>query len=134
MHSVIRLAVGVSALALCGAALAGGAPPSLTGSWAGEMRQIEAKAETSYPMTLSFVGKGATADYPTLNCSGKWTRLTQKNGYVVYTETVTNKDGATCVDGIVTVKIDQGNVVLGWFGAFDGAPIVSTAVLSKPAK
>ena len=131
MRAVLTSAV---ALSLAGVAVAGSAPPSLSGSWAGDMRQIEAKAETSYPMTLTFAGKGATAEYPTLNCSGKWTKVAQKNGYVVYAETVKNKDGAGCVDGIVTVKIDQGKVVLGWFGAFDGEPIVSTAVLSKPAK
>lgn len=122
------------ALSLAGVAVAGSAPPSLSGSWAGEMRQIEANAEVSYPMTLTFSDTGATVNYPTLNCSGKWTRVAEEMGYVVYTETVTNKDGATCVDGIVTVKVDQGKVVLGWFGAFDGAPIVSTAALSKSSK
>ena len=126
--------MSVLALSLAGPAVAGSVGPSLSGSWAGEMRQIEAKSETSYPMTLTFSGKGATSDYPTLNCSGKWTKVAQKNGYVVYAETVTNKNGATCVDGVVTVKIDRDKVVLGWFGAFDGEPIVSTAVLSKPAK
>jgi hypothetical protein len=105
-------------------------------SWVGEMRQIEENAETKYPMALTLTANGAkgTATYPTLNCRGKWTKVAQKNGYVVYTETVTNKNGATCVNGMVTVKIDQGKVVLGWFGAFDGAPIVSTAVLAPPAK
>ena len=117
-------------LSLTGPALAGS--PGLSGSWTGDMRQIETTSETTYPMTLSFSGKGATADYPTLNCSGKWTKVAQKNGYVVYAETATNRNGATCVDGIVSVKIDQDKVVLGWFGAFDGAPIVSTAVLAKP--
>jgi hypothetical protein len=116
----------------CGAAIA--APAGLTGSWAGEMRQVEANAETSYPMTISFGAKTATSDYPTLNCSGTWTKVAAKNGYVIYAEKVTNKKGATCIDGMVTVTIDQGKVVLGWFAAFGGEPSMATAVLSKAAK
>jgi hypothetical protein len=98
------------------------------------MRQVETNAEATYPMTLSFSGKTAKSDYPTLNCSGTWTRVAQKNGYVVYAETVTNKKGATCVDGMVVVTVDRGKVVLGWFGSFDGEPSVATAVLSKASK
>jgi hypothetical protein len=129
----MRFVVGAAVALLVAGPVAAGSP-GLGGSWAGEMRQIEVKNEISYPMTLSFAGKGATATYPTLNCSGTWTRVTQKNGYVVYTEKARNQKGAACVDGMVMVTIDQGKVVLAWFAAFDGAPIVSTAVLSKAAK
>jgi hypothetical protein len=114
-----------------GAAIA--APAGLAGSWAGEMRQVEANAETTYPMTISFGAKTATSDYPTLNCSGTWTKVAEKDGYVIYAETVTNKKGATCIDGMVMVTIDQGKVVLGWFAAYGGAPSMATAVLSKAA-
>jgi hypothetical protein len=114
-----------------GAAVA--APAGLTGSWAGEMRQVETNAEATYPMTLSFAGQNAASNYPTLNCSGTWTKVAEKNGYVIYAETVTNKKGATCIDGMVTVTIDQGKVVLGWFAAFGGEPSMATAVLSRAA-
>ena len=60
--------------------------------------------------------------------------MAQKNGYTVYWEKVANQKGATCIDGIVTVTINEGNVVLAWFAAYDGAPTVSTAVLAKAAK
>jgi hypothetical protein len=115
-----------------GAAVA--APAGLTGSWAGEMRQVETKAEANYPMTVSFEAKTATSDYPTLNCSGMWTKVAEKDGYVIYAETVTNKKGATCIDGLVMVTIDQGKVVLGWFAAYGGEPSMATAALSKAAK
>jgi hypothetical protein len=126
------LLVAVVALSASGAAVAGA--PGMSGVWAGNMRQIEVDTEATYPMRLTFAGKSAVADYPTLNCSGIWTKVTEKNGYAIYTEEAANRDGATCVDGMVMVTIDQGKVFVGWFAAFDGAPTVSTAVLSKAAK
>lgn len=126
----------VALLAMCGVAAAGSAPGAggMSGSWSGQMRQIEANAETAYPMTLSFAGKSATSNYPTLNCSGTWTRVASKNGYVIYAEKVTNTKGASCIDGMVMVTMDEGKVVLGWFASYDGAPSVATAVLSRTAK
>ncbi len=112
-------------------AVAGSA--GLADSWAGEMRQVEANVETTYPMTLSFGAKTVTADYPTLNCSGTWTKVAESSGYVIYAEKATNKKGATCIDGMVMVTIDQGKVVLGWFAAYGGAPSMATAVLSRAA-
>jgi len=129
MRAVLMFGVAV---VVCAAASAGQA--RLNGSWTGEMRQIETAAEAKYPVTLTFAGKRATATYPTLNCSGTWTKVADKDGYVIYTEKVTNTKGATCIDGMVMVTIDQGKVVLGWFAAYGGEPSVATAVLSKAAK
>lgn len=126
------LAVAVVALSASGAAVAGA--PGFSGVWGGEMRQIEVDTEATYPMRLTFAGKGAVADYPTLNCSGIWTKVAEKNGYVIYAEEAANRGNATCVDGMVFVTIDKGKVFIGWFAAFDGAPTVSTAVLSKASK
>ncbi len=97
--------------------------------WAGEMRQIEANAETTYPMTLTLYRNSVTADYPTLKCTGAWTKVAEANGYLMYTETVTNEEGANCIDGIVWLKVDEGKVVLGWFGADAEGPIVAIATL-----
>ncbi len=121
----------VLASALCGAATAGAA--GLTGSWSGEMRQIETSAETSYPMTLTIKGKTADANYPTLNCRGTWTKVAEKKGYVIYAETVTNQKDASCIDGIVMVTLDKGRAFVGWFSANEGEPIVATAALEKSA-
>jgi hypothetical protein len=118
-------------LVTCGAATA--APAGLSGSWAGEMRQIEVSAETTYPMTLTIKGKFAQANYPALNCRGAWAKVAEKNGYVVYAETVTNQEGANCIDGMVMVTADKGQVFLGWFAADAGEPIVAVAVLEKSA-
>lgn len=127
MRIVLTLAVSTSAL--CGVATAGSAP--LTGSWSGEMRQIETTAETTYPMTLAIKGKTAEANYPTLNCSGTWTKVAEKEGYVIYAESVTNQKDANCIDGIVTVTASNGQVLLGWFGADTWGPIVAMAALEK---
>lgn len=130
-YFVMRIAViaVMSASALCGVAAAGSA--GLNGSWAGDMRQIEMAAETTYPMTLTIKGKSAVATYPTLNCRGAWSEVARKNGYVIFAETVTNEDGANCIDGIVTVKADNGKVILGWFAADAEGPIVAMASLEK---
>jgi hypothetical protein len=127
----MRIGLVVAASVFCGAANAG--PVGLTGSWAGEMRQIEVSAETTYPMMLTIKGKVAEANYPTLNCSGTWTKVAEKNGYVIYAETVTNQEGAGCIDGMVTVTSNNGQVFLGWFGADAWGPIVAMAVLEQAA-
>lgn len=126
------LAVAVVALSASGAAIAG--VPAMTGVWTGDMRQIEVDTEATYPMTLTFAGKSAVADYPTLNCTGIWTKVTERNGYAIYTEEAANRGDAKCIDGMVMVTIDEGKVFVDWFAAYDGAPTVSTAVLSKAAK
>jgi hypothetical protein len=129
MRAVLTFGVAVF---VCATASAGSA--RMTGSWAGEMRQIESAAEAKYPMTLTFAGKKATSNYPTLNCGGTWTKVGEKDGYVIYAEKITNTKGATCIDGMVMVTMDQGKVVLGWFAAYGGEPSVATAVLAKAAK
>jgi hypothetical protein len=130
----IGFVFAVSVAVVCGNAAAGAAPAGINGSWAGEMRQIETTAEVKYPMALTINGKTAQSDYPTLNCSGTWTKVAEKNGYTIYAERVTNKKGATCIDGMVMVTMDQGKVFVGWFAAYAGEPSVATAVLSKAAK
>ncbi len=125
----MRIALVVATLVFCGTASAG--PVGLSGSWSGEMRQIETSAETTYPMTLTIKGKTAEANYPTLNCRGTWTKVAEKHGYVIYAETVTNQKDASCIDGIVTVTSKNGQVLLGWFGADAWGPIVAMAALEK---
>ena len=121
----------ISTFAFCGVAVAG--PAGLSGTWSGEMRQIEVSAETTYPMTLTIKGKSAQAHYPTLNCRGAWTKVAEKKGYVIYSETVTNQKDASCIDGIVTVTSNNGKVLLGWFGTDAEGPIVAMAVLESAA-
>lgn len=127
----IGLILAVSALVLCGVATAG--PAALSGSWSGEMRQIETTAEATFPMTLTIKGTHAEANYPTLNCSGTWTKIAETQGYVIYAETVTNQKDASCIDGIVTVTASNGQVLLGWFGTDSWGPIVAMAALEKSA-
>ena len=113
----------------CGTAVAG--PAGINGSWSGEMRQIEVNAEAKYPMTLTLAGSGGTTNYPTLNCSGSWTKIATRSGYAIYEEKVTNTKGATCIDGMVMVKLDSGKLILGWFAAYAGAPSLAAASLEK---
>ena len=112
-------------------AQAGGAA-SLAGSWAGEMRQIDPDKETRYPMTLVLKGKTGATSYPTLKCNGALTKVAElKNGLAVYQEKVTNDEGGSCIDGVVTVTTYAGKIVLGWFAAFEGEPSLASATLSR---
>ncbi len=130
----MRLFASLAAVVLSTtSALAGGA--SVSGSWTGEMRQIDPTQESSYPMTLSLNGAKGTSSYPTLNCGGSWSRIgVTKEGYAIFNETVANEPGASCIDGVVIVYPYAGKLVLGWFAAFEGAPSLASAVLAKDAK
>ena len=126
----------ISFLVVCaGAASAADGPASLNGSWVGEMRQVDVDRETRYPMTLTLSGKTGASTYRQLKCAGTLTKVGEtKTGYVIYQETIKNEPGATCIDGIVTVMGDAGKVILGWYAAFQGAPSLASAVLSKETK
>ena len=125
--------IAAASVLVCAPAFAGG--PSISGKWGGEMRQIDPERESKYPIMLSLSGaKGATT-YPTLKCSGAWARVGEtKDGYVIYKETVTSEPGAACVDGVFTVRADAGKLIVGWFGASEGAPSLASAVLTREAK
>lgn len=116
------------------AASAGG-PASIAGSWSGEMRQVDVDRESRYPFLLTIKGKSGTTAYPTLKCSGTLTKIGEtKSGYAIFQEAVKNEPGATCIDGVVVITTDAGKVILGWYAAFEGAPALASAVLSKDAE
>ena len=109
--------------------------PDVSGRWSGEMRQVDPAEETRYPMILRLDGETGASLYPTLNCGGAWTRIGETvQGYAIYKETVVNEPGAHCIDGLAIVYPDGGQLVLGWFAAFEGTPSLASAVLAKDAK
>jgi len=104
-----------------------------TGSWSGEMRQIDPTAERTYPMTLTIDGKKGASSYPSLKCGGTLTRVAEAKGYSIYREQVANETGGTCVGGMIIVTPDAGRLVLGWFTSFEGEPLLASAVLKQEA-
>jgi hypothetical protein len=138
----MRTALVLTALLLmCGVARADVAPPPppdpTEGTWYGAMRQVDVDREQSYPMTLTLNEQGGSTDYPKLSCGGELERLgTASGGYVIYKETITRgafdkgKENG-CVDGVLIIHADDNQLVLGWFGAFDGDPMVASAKLSR---
>ena len=132
MRSSASIALVLVLTLAAGPAYAGGS--NLTGKWVGEMRQIDVKEETRYPMTLTLQGAKGASSYPTLKCTGTWSRVGEKDGYTVYKETARNEADGSCTDGIMTVTLDAGKLVVGWFGVFEGEPSVATAVLQREAK
>jgi hypothetical protein len=137
----MRAALMLTALLLvCGVAQADVAPPPpdpAEGRWYGAMRQVDVDGEQSYPMTLTLNESGGSTDYPKLSCGGELERLgTASGGYVIYKETITRGafdkgKGNGCVDGVVIIHTDGNQIVLGWFGAFDGDPMVASAKLAR---
>jgi hypothetical protein len=125
----LSLAV-IVASAAASPSMAGGV--NVAGMWSGEMRQIDVDQETKYPMLLSLKGNKGTSSYPTLKCSGSWSRIGEtKEGFAIYKEKITNEPGGSCIDGITIVQPYAGKLTLGWFATFDGAPTVASAVLAK---
>lgn len=126
--SIAFVAIVASSPAFAGAA-------GISGTWSGQMRQIDPSKETTYPMTLTLAGKKGTTSYPTLKCGGTLARVAEaKGGYTIYKETVTNESGAGCIDGVLIVQQDAGKLILGWFAGFQGEPSLASAVLSKEVK
>ncbi|MBP6010725.1 MAG: hypothetical protein KBA31_00730 [Alphaproteobacteria bacterium] len=139
MRLMVRsLAVATAAALACVPSFAAGASGvSVIGTWTGEMRQIDPDRESSYPMTLTIAPKGGkgTTSYPSLNCKGTLTRITEtKSGYAIYQEKISNGPDAHCIDGLVLVTADGGKLVLGWFATFEGAPSLASALLTPAAK
>jgi hypothetical protein len=109
----------------------------LTEVWSGTMRQIDAKNEKSYPMTVTLSGTTGISEYSSLSCGGRWTRIGEAFGHVIYSETITHgrydeNRGGGCIDGIVIVQRDTDALTLGWYITFSGQPSAATAIL-KPA-
>jgi hypothetical protein len=109
----------------------------LTGVWSGNMRQFDEKTEKSYPMTVTLSGATGVSEYPTLSCGGRWTKIGEALGHVIYSETITHgrfdeKRVGGCIDGVVILKRDADALTLGWYITFSGQPSAATAIL-KPA-
>jgi hypothetical protein len=124
--------VALGLVAISSAAQGGG---QVVGSWAGEMRQVDVDRESKYAMTLTLKGATGASSYPTLQCGGEWTRVGEtKDGYAIYHEKIVNEPGGTCIDGVFIARADGGKLIIGWFGVYEGAPSLASAVLSRAAK
>ena len=137
----MRHMLAIAALLLAGgvarADIAPPRPDSPEGTWYGSMRQVDVSQESSYPITLMLDGNGGSTDYPKLKCGGELKLLgPASGGYVVYKETITRgafDDGKDtgCVDGVVIIHAEGNKLVLGWFGAFNGEPMLASARLTR---
>jgi hypothetical protein len=137
MRIAIAALVSIVSIGVANADVAPPPPDPSEGTWYGAMRQVNTDGEESYPMTLVLTETGGTTDYPKLSCGGELERLgTASGGYVIYKETITRgafdkRKGDGCVDGVLVVHIDGNALVLGWFGAFDGEPMLASGRLGR---
>lgn len=129
--------LGLCALALVCFSAQSFAGESLYPLWTGQMRQIDQRDQSSYPMYLLIQSDGASTNYPSLKCRGTLSKVVEgPDGYVVFKEKIT--EGALssvqyrgCVDGLITVKEVGDDLFVGWFGVSEGEPIVAYAKLQK---
>ena len=137
MRIAIAALVSVFSIGVASADVAPPPPDPNEGTWYGSMRQVNADGEASYPMTLVLTESGGTSDYPKLGCGGELERLgTASGGYVIYKETITRGafdkgKGDGCVDGVVVLHVEGIALLLGWFGAIDGEPMLASARLGR---
>lgn len=137
MRTLPLALVAVLSIGLAHADIAPPPPDGGEGTWYGSMRQVASDGEERYPMTLVLSENGGTTDYPKLRCGGELDRLgAASGGYVIYKETITRgafdkRKGDGCVDGVVIIHVEDDALVLGWFGAFDGEPMLASARLTR---
>jgi hypothetical protein len=131
----MRLFASIAAVAVLAASPAFAGSPGPSGTWSGQMRQIDKLQEKTYPMELTFAGKKATTSYPSLKCVGALSKIAEVKGvYTIYKETIKNDEGGACIDGLVIVQQDADKLILGWFAAFEGEPTLASAVLARAGK
>lgn len=109
----IRLVVGACLLWLGVSASALAQSGSMSGTWIGNVAQNE--GSSGYSVVLTFSAKGAASHYPELNCRGRLTRAGTANGYVFFSEVIT-EGRDQCIDGSMTVKITGSILAWGWVG------------------
>jgi len=113
---------GVLALALIAhPQIAAAQSADMLGTWKGEAAQ---NAGTSgYTVILTLTESGAVSEYPQLNCGGILTRVGSADGYVFYSEKITEggqNSGGSCIDGTVTIAPAGGRLAWGWIGSYGG--------------
>lgn len=137
MRTLPLALVAVLSMGVARADVAPPPPDTGEGTWYGSMRQVNSEGEERYPMTLVLSEHGGATDYPKLRCGGELERLgSASGGYVIYKETITRgafdkRKGDGCVDGVVIIHAENDALVLGWFGAFDGEPMLASARLTR---
>jgi hypothetical protein len=83
---------------------------------------------------MTITATGAETNYPELNCGGKLKRVGSVNGYVFFLETITRggkSSGGSCINGAVTVTLENTNLAWGWVGSDGGQVYVAWSNLVR---
>lgn len=136
MRSFAFRSVLAAAVAVCFAEPSFAGDVGFDGAWAGQMRQIDTEEQTRYPMELNVKGDRLETRYRTLSCGGVLEKIADHDSYSIYREKITTgaikpSDTNGCIDGIVTLRPHNGNLIVGWFGVFEGLPTVAYATLER---
>lgn len=119
------LLVALSAGAVCGQARGGW----LRGTWEGTGYQAD--SDSTWAMTLTFARGRYAAEYPTLECAGRWRLVRVSRTRAVFRETITK--GAEKCAPRGTVVIERLNArQLGYRFSHEGSKdFVATAILNR---
>ena len=131
MHLILLRSVLAACLVLFGACATGWAQSaSMSGTWTGRAAQNE--GSSGYSVVIKLKAKGGTSHYPELNCRGRLTRAGSANGYVFFSEIIT-EGRDQCIDGTVTLKITGKTLAWGWVGVDEpsGEIIVAWSNLAR---
>jgi hypothetical protein len=110
----------------------GPAGPNISGSWSGQLSQVDTQAPYTFELVVN--AKGAETKYPDLDCTGKLTRVGSSKTYAFFIEVITKGQvdkGGRCPDGTITVARQGDELILGWFGSVQGKTIVAYGTLKK---
>ena len=107
--------------------------PSMAGTWRGQGHQIPTlggAGEWSIVMTIE--SAGGSIEYPSLNCGGTLTQISNNGTLAQYREHITHMSGTTCIDGgLITVNSVDGELAWTWTVAYKGQQINAVAELSR---
>lgn len=101
----------------------------LRGDWAGTGYQVD--SENTWAMVLSFRRGSYTAEYPSLECAGRWRLLSVSRTRAVFRETVTKGAEKCAPRGRVVIERLNARQ-LGYRYSYEGSKdFVASAILNR---
>lgn len=101
----------------------------LRGEWSGTGYQVDS-ADT-WAMVLTF-GRGVyTAEYPSLECAGRWRLLSVSRTRAVFSETITKGAEKCAPRGRVVVERVNARQLIYWYSYRGSKDVVASAILNR---
>lgn len=108
---------------------------SIDGEWGGSGHQspVGSSGQSEYPIVMTISGNSGTTEYPSLGCSGALRKIAGGNVSAQFSETVTR--GRNCINGTITVNLQNSRLAFTWTGSDDrGTGYTLIAVLERSGR